>query len=179
MSSRSSTPSVQNLTRVTRGGHVLESHRVAHLRAQRDAHLVRDARRDGHRGDAAGLSARHQPPARGPTRLDEVLRHLRGLAASRLPHQHGRRTRLHEVQDGVAGLKDGEALPLGLQREILVAIEDHQPPPRVPGPFAINLGAQRERRLGFLRSGLPERHPRYTQAVPSTPPAPSTDDDEI
>ena len=111
MSSRRRTPSVQNCTRVTPGW---RRSRIA-PRSQPPRRARRPSRRRlrGHRlrGDAPWLGARHHTTPGGPPSLDEVLRHLRRLAASRLPHQHCRRARLHEVQDGVAALEDGKTFP--------------------------------------------------------------------
>ena len=140
-----------------RGGDVLESHRVANLRAEHDAHLLGDARGDRLRGDPSRLSARNHAPAGAPARLRQVLRHLRRLAASRLPHQHCRRARLHEVQDGVAALEDGKTFPLCRKGEALIPVVHQQAPALTDAP-AIHFRAQRQPCLRFLAPRLPERH---------------------
>ena len=156
---------MQNCTRDARGGDVLESHRVANLRAEHDAHLVGDSRGHRLRGDAPWLGARHHTTPGGPPSLDEVLRHLRRLAASRLPHQHCRRARLHEVQDGVAALEDGKTFPLCRKGEALIPVVHQQAPALTDAP-AIHFRAQRQPCLRFLAPGFQNAMTRSLVRMP-------------
>lgn len=95
------------------GGRVLEADGVAHLVADLDAHLVGDARGDGHGGDAAGLRAADLEPAAGVAGLVEVLRELGGLAGAGLADDDEDLVPLDGVEEALAPLVYGEG-PAGL-----------------------------------------------------------------
>ncbi len=68
--------------------HVIEHMNIVkHTKFDSISHLLGDALCDGHGSDAAGLRAPDLAPAGVPA-LRQVLRHLRRLAAARLPNHH-------------------------------------------------------------------------------------------
>ena len=133
MSSRSNTPSCRTGSSSCRACTRSRTAPRTHILTG-GAHLLGDARGDRLRGDPSRLSARNHAPAGAPARLRQVLRHLRGLAASRLAHEHRRRPGLHQEQDGVAAREDGQTRPLRGEREIFVAVVRHRRPPPRRGP---------------------------------------------
>mmetsp|Transcript_48295 Transcript_48295/g.116129 ORF Transcript_48295/g.116129 Transcript_48295/m.116129 type:complete len:439 (+) Transcript_48295:308-1624(+) len=89
---------------------VLEADRVAHLVAQLGAHLLGDARRHRHGGDAPRLRAADLLVVSGVARLVQVLRDLRRLARARLAHDDEHLVLVDRLDDLLAVGEDWQAL---------------------------------------------------------------------
>mmetsp|Transcript_32112 Transcript_32112/g.68363 ORF Transcript_32112/g.68363 Transcript_32112/m.68363 type:complete len:713 (-) Transcript_32112:7-2145(-) len=98
--------------RLVRVAHVLEPNRVPHRPPQRHVHLLRDAGGNARRRHPPRLGAPHARSSRaGVPNLDQELRDLRRLSASRLSLHDDRLAPRHSLQQLGLKLVDGELEP--------------------------------------------------------------------